>query len=229
VVEHRRLEHVDAGVDQVGDPGVLEVAGLLQEGGDAVVVVHRDQAEGARVGDPDQGQGGGRLALAVQLDQALEVDVDEHVAVEHQEGAVKQVGEALDRPGGPHRGVFGGQHDLDPGLAGLGQELVEGLGQVHGREHDLGEAAGGELAQGVEQERFVGERDQRLGPGAGQRAQSGAEASGENDGLHVGDLLRRWSRPASTGRRLAVYGAGAAPRRARRAISEWDTILPPGR
>jgi hypothetical protein len=29
----------------------------------------------------------------------------------------------------------------------------------------------------------------------------------------VGDLLGRGSRPASTGRRLAVYGAGATPAR----------------
>jgi hypothetical protein len=197
--QHRRLEHVHAGVDQVGHPGVLVRAGLLQEGGDAVVVVHRDQAEGARVGHPDQGQGGRGLAVAVQGDQALEVDVDEHVAVEDQEGAVQQVGQALDRPRGPHRGVLGGQHDLDPGLAGLGQELVEGLGQVHGRQHDLGEATGGELAKGVEQERLVGERDQRLGPGAGQRAQAGAEPSGENDGLHVDGLLTRRERAGTAG------------------------------
>jgi hypothetical protein len=179
VVEHRRLEHVHAGVDQVGDPGVLVGAGLLQEGGDAVVGVDRDQAERARVGHPDQGQGGRGLALAVQRHQPLEVDVDQHVAVEAPGRCPSSRWDrrltAPEVPSGSPRG----QHHLDPGLAGLGQELVEGLGQVHGRQHDLGEPAGGELAQGVEQERLVGEGDQRLGPGAGQRAQAGAEASGE--------------------------------------------------
>ena len=45
----------------------------------------------------------------------------------------------------------------------------------------------------------LAKRDQRLGPGAGQRAQAGAEPSGENDGLHVDGLLTRRERAGTAG------------------------------
>ena len=61
VVEHLRLEHVDAGVDGVGED--LAPTRLLEEAFDASLFVHDDHAELQRVLDALQGDGHQGLAL----------------------------------------------------------------------------------------------------------------------------------------------------------------------
>ena len=83
--QHVRLEHVGAGVDQVGvdllGPRLLEEAEHLPVGGGA------HEAVAARVVDGRERDRGARAGGAVALDQAAEVVIREDVAVEHEERA----------------------------------------------------------------------------------------------------------------------------------------------
>ena len=67
VVEHRGFEHVDAGVDRVGEH--LAPRRLLEEALDRAVVLGDDDAELDRVLDPLQRDRRGRVLLAVGVDE----------------------------------------------------------------------------------------------------------------------------------------------------------------
>ena len=62
---------------------------LLNEVAHGEVIVQAHQPVGGRVGHGNQGERRSRLGLDVLLDLAAEVDVAQHVAVEHQEALVE--------------------------------------------------------------------------------------------------------------------------------------------
>ena len=89
VLQHLRLEHVDAGVDRVGEH--LPPRRLLEEALDAAVLVGDDDPELERVLDrlqPDRDRG---ALLLVELDDLAEVDVAERVARDDEERLVERV------------------------------------------------------------------------------------------------------------------------------------------
>ena len=83
-VEHVRLEHVEAGVDQVR----ADLLGprLLEETRDEAVLTEADEAVARRVGDGREQDRRARAALAVEGDQRVEVGRAERVPVEREEG-----------------------------------------------------------------------------------------------------------------------------------------------
>src|SRR5581483_9911248 len=112
VAEHLGLEHVDPGVDRVAED--LAPGGLLEEALDPAVLVGDDDSELERVLDrlePDRDRG---AALAVELDQAGEVDVAERVAGDHERGVVEAAAREAHRAGGAERGLLDGVLDLEP-------------------------------------------------------------------------------------------------------------------
>src|SRR5919204_246163 len=87
VAQHFRLEHVDAGVDRVGEH--LAPGRLLEESLDPALLVGDDDAELERVVhglEPDRHRG---LAFPMELDQRREVEVTEGVAGDDEEGLVE--------------------------------------------------------------------------------------------------------------------------------------------
>src|SRR5205085_5397373 len=78
VLEHLRLEHVDAGVDRVAED--LPPPRLLEEPLDASVLVGDDDPELERILDRLEPDRDGGIALAVELDESRQVDVAEGVA-----------------------------------------------------------------------------------------------------------------------------------------------------
>ena len=101
VVEDLGLEHVDAGVDRVGED--LAPARLLQEALDAPLLVHDDHAELQRVLHALERDGDHGLALFVEVDDLGEVEVGEGVAADDQERVVQEVLGQADGPGGAGR------------------------------------------------------------------------------------------------------------------------------
>jgi hypothetical protein len=90
VLEHLGLEHVDAGVDRVGED--LPPGRFLEEPLDPAVLVGDDDPELERVLDRLQPDGHGRAALLVEVDQLCEVDVAERVAGDDENGVVELAG-----------------------------------------------------------------------------------------------------------------------------------------
>jgi hypothetical protein len=78
VAEHLRLEHVDAGVDRVGED--LAPARLLEEAHDAAVVLGDHDPELERVRDALQADRHERALLPVKGDEGAEVDVAERIS-----------------------------------------------------------------------------------------------------------------------------------------------------
>ncbi len=89
VAQHLRLEHVDAGVDRVGEH--LPPRRLLEEALDAAVLVGDDDPELERVLDRLQADRHGRALLPVELDDLAEVEVAERVAGDDEERVVEAV------------------------------------------------------------------------------------------------------------------------------------------
>ena len=87
VLQHLRLEHVDAGVDRVRED--LPPRRLLQEALDLAVLVGDDDPELERVLDRLQPDRHGGVAVAVELEQRAEVDVAERVAGDDQHRVVE--------------------------------------------------------------------------------------------------------------------------------------------
>ena len=104
VLQHLRLEHVDAGVDRVREH--LTPRRLLEEPLDLAVLVGDDDPELERVLDrlqPDRDRG---ALLLVELDDLRQVDVAERVARDDEEGVVERVGGEAHGAGGAERALL---------------------------------------------------------------------------------------------------------------------------
>ena len=85
VFEDLRFQHIDAGVDGIGDH--LAPARLLQKLGDAFFLVGDHHAELQRVLDRGQGDGGHCLVVVMKIHDLLEVEIGQQVAADYQESA----------------------------------------------------------------------------------------------------------------------------------------------
>ena len=131
VVEDLGFEHVDAGVDRVAEH--LTPGRLLQEPVDRAVVAEDDDAVLERVLDRAQADGGHGLVLLVELDDAGQVDVGEHVARDDEEPLVEHVLGVADRAGGAHRLLLDRVLDAHAELGAVAEVGPDGAGHVgHG-------------------------------------------------------------------------------------------------
>jgi hypothetical protein len=185
------LEHVDAGVHQVG--GHLVGGRLLDESVHEHVVVDLDEAVGRRVLDAGQGYRGEGVGLPVPVDEPLEVHAREHVAVyRHYRPPALQVArgvlDATRRTESPalDRVVHGETVEVE-----VGQVLLDRGRQITQREHGPVEPAAPQEVQHVPHERPVPQRDQGLGDVVGNRPQPGAQPSNKNNGLHRSRSLQQ--------------------------------------
>ena len=122
-VERLRLEHVDAGVDRVA--GDLVLARLLEEALDVAVRVGLDQPVGARVLDRRQDDRRLGLALAVQPQHGAEIDLGQHVAVEHDDRLGQRVAGIADRAAGAERHRLDDVAELDAQTFALAEDFLD--------------------------------------------------------------------------------------------------------
>ena len=197
-VEHLALEHVGAGGDELRVD--LVGAGLLDELRDRLVVVQAHEAVRGGVADRHEREGADRPGRLVLGDLRGEVDVGEHVAVEHQEALVEKVLGVLERTRRPARLGLLDEAQAQPVLRAVAQHVAHRGGQEAARHDDVVDAVARQPLEHVGDERAVDERDDRLGHRRGQRPQARALAADEDHRLHVRPVTiarcpRRSARP----------------------------------
>ncbi len=87
--EEGTLDDIDLGVNQVSGHGLT----LLHETADPAIGIHGHAPEAGALGRARQGQRRERAAVAVSIDQGAQRDIEEGVAVHHQEAFVGDAGE----------------------------------------------------------------------------------------------------------------------------------------
>jgi hypothetical protein len=189
-VEHAGLQHVDAGVDRVGEH--LTPRRLLEEPLDRAVVIGDHNAEVDGVVHPLQRDRGERLAIGVSLHHGGQVDVGDHVARDHEEGLVELVHRVANRTRGAERRVLGRVAHPYPELAAVTEVVADLVGEERDRDDDVVEPVLREQSHDVAHHRDVGDRQHRLRLVARERSESGAFAAGEDDCLHVTTFM--WAR-----------------------------------
>ena len=182
-VERVRLEHVDAGVDVVGRD--LVGVRLLEKAADVAIRVGFDQAVGRRIVDRRQDDRRARLALAVQPDDAREIDLRQHVAVEHDDRFGQLVARVLDGARRAERRGLDDVADLDPELGAVAEDLLDAARLVVEAEDDFVDLRN--LLQQIDlivEKRPVEDRNDRLRRVDRERPEPRALAPGQKDRLH---------------------------------------------
>ena len=188
VAEHLGLEHVDAGVDRVGED--LAPRRLLEEALDPALVVGDDDPELERVLDrlePDRDR---RVALAVELDEARQVDVTEGVAGDDERRLLEPAARETNRAGRAEWSLLDGVLDLDAEAGAVAEVAADRLRQERDRDDDLLEAVVAQELDDVLHARLADDRHHRLRLVRGQRPQTRALASRHDHGLHVFTSIR---------------------------------------
>ncbi len=138
VVHDLGVDDVDAGVDRVGED--LTPRRLLEEPLDAAVVVGDDDPELERVLDRLQADRHRCLLLAMELDEAREVDVAERVAGDDEERVVEPAGRELHGAGGAERRLLDGVADLHAERVAAAEVRADRLRQERDGDDDVFEA-----------------------------------------------------------------------------------------
>ena len=188
VLQHLRLEHVDAGVDGVGED--LAPRRLLEEALDPAVLVGDDDAELERVVDrlePDRHRG---LLLAVRLDELRQVDVAECVAGDDEERVVEPPRRELHRAGGAERRLLDRIADIDAERLSATEVAADRLRQEGDGDDHVLEAVPLEELDDVLHARLADDRHHRLRLVRGQGPQTRALAPRHDHGLHVFTSIR---------------------------------------
>ena len=212
-VEHAALEDVRAGGDEVR----VDLVGgrLLEELLDARVVVQAHEAVGRRIRHRDEGERAGRARRLVLRDLRREVDVGEHVAVEHEEALLEQTLGVLQRAGGAAR--LGLLDETQPQAEGgaVAEDVAHARREEAAREDHVVHAVAAQPLEHVDDERPVHERNDGLGDGRGQRAKPGAFAPDQDHRLHGGVLTGGPRMPRCRARRPRTRVRPPGPRRHR--------------
>ena len=138
VFEHVGLEHVDPGVDGVGEH--LAPRGLLEEALDGAVGLGDHDAELERIVHVLQRDRGRGTGVAVGLDERGEVDVGEDVTRDHEEGVVELLGRVAHRTGGAERRVLGGVPHGHAEVGPVTEVVADLVGQEGHGDDDVVEA-----------------------------------------------------------------------------------------
>src|SRR6476620_10595580 len=188
VLQHFRLEHVDAGVDRVRED--LAPGRLLEEALDTAVLVGDDDAELERVLDrlePDRHR---CPPVAVSLDEPREIDVAEGVSGDDEERVVEPPRGTLHGASGAERRLLHRVADIDAERLTAAEVAADRLRQKRDSHDHVLEAMALEELDDVLHARLADDRHHRLGLVRGQGPQTRALSTGHDDGLHRRSSLR---------------------------------------
>ena len=160
-VERIGLEHVDAGVDRIA--GDLVRLGLFEESLNVARRVGFHEAVGRRVVDRRQDDRRPGFALAVQADDGRQIDLREHVAVEHHDRFAQRFAGVAHGAGRAERRRLDDVPDAEAAVAAIAEDFFDAPRLVVEAEDDLVDF--GHLLQPIElvvQKRAVEDRDDRL-------------------------------------------------------------------
>jgi hypothetical protein len=183
VVEDRRFEDVDAGVDRVAEH--LAPAGLLEEPLDAPVLVRDDDPELEGVLHRLEADRRHRAPLLVELHDGGQVDVGEDVAGDHEEPLVLELLHGVaDRARRAEGGLLGGVDHADAELRAVAEVVADRVGQEGDGDDDVLEPVLLQELDDVLHHRPVGDGHHRLRLVRRQRAEAGALATRHDHGFH---------------------------------------------
>ena len=171
VVEDLGLEHVDAGVDRVGEH--LTPRRLLEEALDLSVGAGDDDAEVDRVLHRLERDRRHRAAAVVLVDDRAEVDVGQHVAGDDEEAFVELGARVADRTGGAERRVFRRVPHADTELGAVAEVGADVVGEERECDDDLVDAVLAQQRDDVLHHRDIRDRQHRLGRRQRQGTQAG--------------------------------------------------------
>ena len=195
-VEQLGLDHVDAGVDRVGED--LAPRRLLEEALDAALLVDDHDAELERVVDRLQRERRERAALAVERDDLAEVEVAEGVARDHDERLVEMLLGVAHRARGAERLLLDGVLDAHAERAAVAEVAADHLRHEGERHDDVIDAVPVHQLDDVLDARLAADRHHRLGLVRGQRPQTRPLASRHHDCAHQVPLLTSMRRRERT-------------------------------
>ena len=184
-----RLEHVDAGVDRVGEH--LSPGRLLEEALDPAPVVGDDDPEFERVLDRLEADRHRGALRAVEVDDLLQVDVRERVTGDDDERLVEPVAREPNRARRPERRLLDGVLDVDAERVPVAEVAADRLRQEGDRHDHVLEAVVAEQLDDVLHARLADHRPHRLRLVRGQRSQARALAARHDDSLHASATSRR--------------------------------------
>ena len=191
VPQHLGLEHVDAGVDRVGEH--LAPRRLLEEALDLPVLVGDDDPELERVLDRLEADRDRGALLLVQVDDLVQVDVAERVARDDEERLVEPVRREPHRAGGAERALLDRVLDVQAEVAAVAEVGADRLRQERHRDHDVAEAVVAQQLEDVLHARLADDRHHRLRLVRGQRAKARPLPAGHHDGSHASASRRAFS------------------------------------
>src|SRR6266700_2501796 len=188
VAQHLRLEHVDAGVDPIGDD--LASGRLLQEALDPAFVVGDDDPELERVLDrlePDRDRG---FLLAVEVDDLLQVHIRERIAGDDDEGVVELPARQPDGAGGAERRLLDGVLDVDAERLPVAEVAADGLRQEGDCDDHVLHSVAAQKLDDVLHAGLADDRNHRLRLVRRQWAKARALAAGHDDRFHASTTSR---------------------------------------
>src|SRR5579859_1197239 len=194
-IERVRLEHVDPGIDGVA--GDLAIPRLFQEALDVTQGIGFDEAVRARVVDRRQDDRRLGFALAMQPEHGGEIDLCQHVAIEHDDRFGQRIARVADGAPGPERHRLDHVADTDAEALALADDLFDAARLIVEAENDLVDLRN--LLQEIDlivEERPIEDRNDRLRRVQCQRTQPRALAACDEDGLHVNPLSYAFDRIA---------------------------------
>jgi hypothetical protein len=192
VAQRFGLDHVDTGVDRVGED--LTPRRLLEEALDPALLVGDDDAELERVLDRLEADRDRGALLLVRVDQLGEVDVAERVAGDDEERLVEAVARQPHGAGRAERRFLDRVLDVQAEALAVAEVAADRLRhEGDGHDHVL-EAMLAQQLEDVLHARLADDRHHRLRLVRRQRAQARSLAAGHHDGLHVRTSRRALSR-----------------------------------
>jgi len=181
-VEHHALQHVHAGADVVRVD--LVGRGLLDEGGDLPVRRGAHQPVGRGIGHRRQRQRRPRARRAVPCHLRGDVDVGQHVAVEHEEPLVQQRLGVLRGAARAERPRLLDVAKPQPVRRAVAEDVADPGGEVPAAHDDVVDAVAPQPVEHEGDERPVDQRHHRLRHRRGEGSQAGPFAAGQDQRLH---------------------------------------------
>jgi hypothetical protein len=188
VAQHLRLEHVDAGVDRVGEH--LAPRRLLEEALDAPFSVRDDDPELEWVVDRLEADRHRCALLAVELDQLRQIDVAQRITRDDEERVVETVGGETHGAGGAERRLFHRVADVDAERGAVAEVRADRLRQERDRDDHVLHPVELQQLDDVLHARLADDRDHRLRLVGRERPQACALSARHDDGLHEDSRFR---------------------------------------
>ena len=182
VVEHNRIEHVDAGVDPVREH--LAPGRLLQKPFDSPLIVGDDDAKVERVVHRLQGERGGGPGGVVEADELAKIDVGQHVARYHEEPLVELFAGVQHGTCRAERGLLRRVVDPHAELGAVTEVRADRVREESDRDDDLVEPVRLQQRDDVRDHRLIRHRQHRLRLARREGPQAGALATRHDDRLH---------------------------------------------